>query len=454
MEINWESLMYVVLAVGSEIWTARQPIVEDVVHRIFDALWGFASQGLRILWRLIAAPVLLDQGQAVVDLQKIEEELKTQIKGVEAENEVLKEKNGAMEKQVVDLQKMEEVLKTKVKEVEAENEMLSKRNEKVVHLQKREEELKEEIKELKTESKELKLESKEVKKEIKEVEAEKEVMRKRNEVSEKKVGDLLKIEEELKIEIKELKTELRELKKEIKEVEAKNEVLRNKNEVLRNRNEVMEKKVVDLQKIEEQLKTEKNNINEVAAKNEVLLKNYINDAVAKNEVLRKRNEELDKKVVDLQMTEEELKKKIEEVGAEDKVLRENNEAMEKKFFLLQVPLSGQCQGISDGQSLSLTFEAKLSFSFLQLCIDSSVEQLLSISLTYGDISGMRLITLLSFYSNRARYGPYGTGFGSTVSIPIEGSVLAGFHGRAGLYLDSFGVLVAPKVLSSSHKFVL
>ncbi|KAI8526770.1 hypothetical protein RHMOL_Rhmol12G0022000 [Rhododendron molle] len=101
MEINWESLMCVVLAVGSEIWTAaRQPIVEGVAHRIFDALWGFASRGLGRLWGLIAALVLLDQGRAVVDLQKIEEELKTRIKGVEAENEVLREKNGAMEKQV------------------------------------------------------------------------------------------------------------------------------------------------------------------------------------------------------------------------------------------------------------------------------------------------------------------------------------------------------------------
>ncbi|KAF7123667.1 hypothetical protein RHSIM_Rhsim12G0019400 [Rhododendron simsii] len=56
--------MYVVLAVGSEIWTARQPIVEGIIHRIIDALWGFASRGLGRLWRLIAAPVLLDQGPA------------------------------------------------------------------------------------------------------------------------------------------------------------------------------------------------------------------------------------------------------------------------------------------------------------------------------------------------------------------------------------------------------
>ncbi|XP_058194748.1 mannose/glucose-specific lectin-like [Rhododendron vialii] len=86
-----------------------------------------------------------------------------------------------------------------------------------------------------------------------------------------------------------------------------------------------------------------------------------------------------------------------------------------------------------------------------LCIDTSVEQLLSISLTYGDISGMRLITSLSFYSNRGKYGPYGMVFGSPVSIPVEDAVLAGFHGRGGLYLDAFGVIVAPKVLNSSHK---
>ncbi|KAG5547697.1 hypothetical protein RHGRI_013405 [Rhododendron griersonianum] len=103
---------------------------------------------------------------------------------------------------------------------------------KVVHLQKREEELKEEIKELKTECKELKLETREVKKEIKDVEA-------KNKAMEKKVDDLQKIEEEFKIEIKELK----------EGVAAENEGLKQRNEVMevlsKQRNEVMSNIIVD-----------------------------------------------------------------------------------------------------------------------------------------------------------------------------------------------------------------
>ncbi|KAG5547700.1 hypothetical protein RHGRI_013407 [Rhododendron griersonianum] len=105
----------------------------------------------------------------------------------------------------------------------------------VVHLQKREEELKEEIRELKTESRVLKLETREVKKEIKDVEA-------KNKATEKKVDDLQKIEEEIKIEIE-------ERKKEMEGVAAENEGPKQRNEVMevliKKRNEIMSNIIVD-----------------------------------------------------------------------------------------------------------------------------------------------------------------------------------------------------------------
>ncbi|KAG5520536.1 hypothetical protein RHGRI_033198 [Rhododendron griersonianum] len=195
----WEFLMWVVPLVVSVIQAVRQPIVEDVIHRSVDALCDFVSGELGRLWRFACQK----------KPQKIEEELKTQIKEVEAENETLREKNGAMEKQVVDLQKIEEDLKTKVKEVEAENQMLIQLITSSIFF---------------------------------------------------KVVDLQKIEEQLKIE-----------KNYIIEVAAKNEVqLKKYIDDLVAKNEVLDKKVVDLQKIEEELKTK---IEEAGAENKLLREN-------------------------------------------------------------------------------------------------------------------------------------------------------------------------------------
>ncbi|KAG5520540.1 hypothetical protein RHGRI_033201 [Rhododendron griersonianum] len=223
--------------------------------------------------------------------------------------------------------------------------------------------------------------------------------------------------------------------------------------------------VVDLQKIEEELKTK------------------IKEAGAENKVLTENNKAMEKKMVDLQKIEEELKTKIKEAGVENKVLKEKNEAPEKKLVQSPVPLSGQ--GSFGGQILSLTFEGKIGIiksniseeggialgpwggnggGYWAYKVDvaptleitlryeqviNSAEQLSAISLTYGDWHKRSLVTSLSFYSNRGRYGPYGQQIGSTVSIPIEeGTILAGLHGRCGSYLDAFGVLVAPKASGS------
>ncbi|GLT45977.1 hypothetical protein SLA2020_197700 [Shorea laevis] len=72
------------------------------------------------------------------------------------------------------------------------------------------------------------------------------------------------------------------------------------------------------------------------------------------------------------------------------------------------------------------------------------EHLISISGTYGHFAGLLTITSLSFITNRATYGPFGTTSGTSFSIPMNNSTVVGFHGRAGHYLDAIGIFVKPE----------
>ncbi|XP_011015046.1 PREDICTED: mannose/glucose-specific lectin-like isoform X3 [Populus euphratica] len=77
-------------------------------------------------------------------------------------------------------------------------------------------------------------------------------------------------------------------------------------------------------------------------------------------------------------------------------------------------------------------------------IDGHSEHLTSITGTYGDYAGMVVITSLAFQTNLTTYGPFGNATGTSFSIPIEGSVVTGFHGRGGHYLDAIGIHVKPR----------
>ncbi|KAM6573440.1 hypothetical protein CsatA_017520 [Cannabis sativa] len=76
------------------------------------------------------------------------------------------------------------------------------------------------------------------------------------------------------------------------------------------------------------------------------------------------------------------------------------------------------------------------------------EYLKSISGTYGLYNrAADVILSLSFHTNLSTYGPFGRPSGSNpgtpFTIPMEDSVLVGFHGRAGFYLDAIGIYVKP-----------
>ncbi|KAJ6958955.1 hypothetical protein NC653_037277 [Populus alba x Populus x berolinensis] len=72
------------------------------------------------------------------------------------------------------------------------------------------------------------------------------------------------------------------------------------------------------------------------------------------------------------------------------------------------------------------------------------EHLTSIGGTYDYFSTLSTITSLSFTTNRATYGPFGTGSGTPFSIPINNNTVVGFHGTAEHYLDAIGIFVKPE----------
>ncbi|KAA8518148.1 hypothetical protein F0562_015622 [Nyssa sinensis] len=78
-------------------------------------------------------------------------------------------------------------------------------------------------------------------------------------------------------------------------------------------------------------------------------------------------------------------------------------------------------------------------------IDSPLEYLTGISGTYGSFKlfGPMAITSLEFQTNLTKYGPFGNQSGSIFSLPMEGGVIVGFHGRARQFLEAIGVYVRP-----------
>ncbi|KAI9082860.1 hypothetical protein K1719_035190 [Acacia pycnantha] len=78
-------------------------------------------------------------------------------------------------------------------------------------------------------------------------------------------------------------------------------------------------------------------------------------------------------------------------------------------------------------------------------INGPSEYLKSIKGTYGEYRGRQVITSLSFITNFDTHGPYGTASGTSFTIPIQGSLVIGFYGRAGFYVDSIGIIVKPAI---------
>ncbi|KAF4380957.1 hypothetical protein F8388_011879 [Cannabis sativa] len=64
--------------------------------------------------------------------------------------------------------------------------------------------------------------------------------------------------------------------------------------------------------------------------------------------------------------------------------------------------------------------------------------------TYGEYRKMTVITSISFITNLKTYGPFGGETGTAFSLPIQGGVIVGFHGKSGDFIDSIGIFVKPE----------
>ncbi|ONK69979.1 uncharacterized protein A4U43_C05F28950 [Asparagus officinalis] len=56
--------------------------------------------------------------------------------------------------------------------------------------------------------------------------------------------------------------------------------------------------------------------------------------------------------------------------------------------------------------------------------------------------GSPVIRSLRFNTNKQTFGPYGIEEGTPFTIPIEGGMVIGFHGRSSQYLDSIGMYLS------------
>ncbi|KAF5202819.1 Jacalin-related lectin [Thalictrum thalictroides] len=78
-------------------------------------------------------------------------------------------------------------------------------------------------------------------------------------------------------------------------------------------------------------------------------------------------------------------------------------------------------------------------------IDYPHEYFKSISGYYGRLNPNDPVTLrsLTFVTNVTKYGPIGPEDGAYFTLPMEGGVITGFHGKCGGQLDSIGVYIMP-----------
>ena len=61
---------------------------------------------------------------------------------------------------------------------------------------------------------------------------------------------------------------------------------------------------------------------------------------------------------------------------------------------------------------------------------------------YGPVKGsdsFKALRSITFYTNKAKYGPYGDEIGDAFTSSVATGKVVGFHGRSGVYLDAIGV---------------
>ncbi|KAL4629028.1 hypothetical protein ACB092_05G279500 [Castanea dentata] len=75
-------------------------------------------------------------------------------------------------------------------------------------------------------------------------------------------------------------------------------------------------------------------------------------------------------------------------------------------------------------------------------LEVSKEFLIRIAGFYGPVEGsgsFKALRSITFYTNKAKYGPYGDEIGQAFTSSVAPGRVVGFHGRSGAYLDAIGV---------------
>ncbi|PWA73033.1 Mannose-binding lectin [Artemisia annua] len=80
-------------------------------------------------------------------------------------------------------------------------------------------------------------------------------------------------------------------------------------------------------------------------------------------------------------------------------------------------------------------------------IEFPKEYIVEVSGTTGNYDGYNVVKSLCIVTNKKRYGPYGTDWGTRFSYDGKGGVIVGFHGHDNIYLEAIGVYVKPESLA-------
>ncbi|XP_058217230.1 agglutinin-like, partial [Rhododendron vialii] len=83
-------------------------------------------------------------------------------------------------------------------------------------------------------------------------------------------------------------------------------------------------------------------------------------------------------------------------------------------------------------------------------ITSPAEYLTALNITFGNFKGQDVVTSICFQTNVRQYGPFGNKKGYSLSIPLEGGAVVGFHGHAGQYLNAIGIYAKPQSTSGEE----
>ncbi|XP_024023650.1 galactose-specific lectin [Morus notabilis] len=78
------------------------------------------------------------------------------------------------------------------------------------------------------------------------------------------------------------------------------------------------------------------------------------------------------------------------------------------------------------------------FTPVTISLDFPSEYIVEVSGYTDNVRGYKVVRSLTFKTNKATYGPYGTTSGTPFNLPIQNGLIVGFKGSIGYWLDYIG----------------